>query len=74
MTKLRVHELAKELNMDNKELLDILKSKNIDVKSHASTVEDDVAAQIRKEAAAGNKGAGSRLIKMLLRRRKISLL
>ncbi len=58
MTKLRVHELAKELNMDNKELLDILKSKNIDVKSHASTVEDDVAAQIRKEAAAGNKGAG----------------
>ena len=58
MTKLRVHELAKELNMDNKELLDILKSKNIDVKSHASTVEDDVAAQIRREAAAGNKGAG----------------
>mgnify|MGYP000269074687 CR=1 FL=1 len=27
MTKLRVHELAKELGMDNKELLDILAKK-----------------------------------------------
>ena len=58
MTKLRVHELAKELNMDNKELLDILKSKNIDVKSHASTVDDDVADQIRREA--GNKSSSSK--------------
>ena len=58
MTKLRVHELAKELNMDNKELLDILKSKNIDVKSHASTVDDDVADQIRREA--GNRASSSK--------------
>ena len=55
MAKIRVHDLAKELGMESKELVDILKSKNIEAKSQ-STLEDDVAAQIRKEAA-GRKGA-----------------
>ena len=50
MTKMRVHELAKELGMDNKSLLDILSRKNIEVKSHMSTLEDDVVADIRREA------------------------
>ncbi|HJD46660.1 MAG TPA: translation initiation factor IF-2 [Candidatus Mediterraneibacter norfolkensis] len=59
MTKLRVHELAKELNMDNKELLDILKSKNIDVKSHASTVEETVADEIRRELSGNSASAKS---------------
>lgn len=55
MAKIRVHDLAKELGMESKELVDILKSKNIEAKSQ-STLDDDVAAQIRKEAA-GRKGA-----------------
>ena len=32
MTKVRVHELAKELGMENKELVDLLQKKNVDVK------------------------------------------
>ena len=55
MAKIRVHDLAKELGMESKELVDILKSKNIEAKGQ-STLEDDVAAQIRKEAA-GRKSA-----------------
>ena len=49
MTKVRVHELAKELGMENKELLDILQKKNVVVKNHMSTLEEDVASEIRKE-------------------------
>ena len=55
MAKIRVHDLAKELGMESKELVDMLKSKNIEVKSQ-SALEDDVAAEIRKEAA-GRKSA-----------------
>ena len=51
MTKVRVHELAKELGMENKELLDLLQKKNIDVKNHMSTLEEDVAGEIRRERA-----------------------
>ncbi len=51
MTKLRVHELAKELGMDNKELLDILAKKKVEVKSHMSTLEDQVTETIRGEYA-----------------------
>lgn len=44
MAKFRVYEVAKKLNKSNKEILEILKSKNIDVKNHMSTIED---AQIK---------------------------
>ena len=36
MSTVRVYELAKELNVSNKEVLDFLKSKNIDLTSHMS--------------------------------------
>ena len=48
MTKMRVHELAKELGMDNKELMDILEKKNVEVKSHMSSLADEVVENIRK--------------------------
>ena len=58
MTKMRVHELAKELGMDNKELVDILQKKNVEVKNHMSTVEDNVADEIRREVSSkGEKKA-----------------
>lgn len=55
MSKIRVHELAKELNKTNKELLDFLKSKEIEVKSHMSSLSDE-QIQMVKGAMAG-KGA-----------------
>ncbi len=52
MTKMRVHELAKELGMENKELIDVLAKKHVDVKSHMSSLEDHVVEEIRKTAKA----------------------
>ena len=49
MTKVRVHELAKELGMENKELVDLLQKKNVNVKNHMSTLEEEVASEIRRE-------------------------
>ena len=43
MAKARVYELAKELGVGNKEILEQLKKKNVEVKNHMSTVEDNVA-------------------------------
>ena len=37
MTKMRVHELAKELGMENKELIDLLHKKNVEVSNHMSS-------------------------------------
>lgn len=48
MAKTRVYELARDLNMTNKALLDKIKDmENIDVKSHMSSLEDDTVRQIK---------------------------
>lgn len=53
MTKMRVHELAKELGMENKELIDVLAKKHVEVKSHMSSLEDDVVDELRKSVNTG---------------------
>ena len=55
MAKARVYELAKELGVGNKEILEQLKKKNVEVKNHMSTVEDKVAEEIRRENAGRNE-------------------
>lgn len=47
MAKLRVYELAKDLNMTNKALLIKLKELDIDAKSHMSSLEDSAIKQIK---------------------------
>jgi len=59
MSTVRVYELAKELNVSNKEVLDFLKSKNIDLTSHMSTVEDAHAQMVRANFKKGNVSAAS---------------
>ncbi|CUX42573.1 translation initiation factor IF-2 [Clostridium sp. C105KSO13] len=56
MAKLRVHELAKELGIENKELMDILAKKNVEVKSHMSSLEDEVVEDMRKRSKSKNSG------------------
>ncbi|MBS5981952.1 translation initiation factor IF-2 [Clostridium butyricum] len=57
MSKIRVHELAKELNISSKELTTLLMDEfNVEVKNHMSTIEDEEAALI-KELLAGNSEA-----------------
>ncbi len=46
--KVRIYELSKELGMTNQELMDLLEKKfNITVKSHASSIEAEVADKVR---------------------------
>ncbi|MEH1849167.1 MAG: translation initiation factor IF-2 [Nostoc sp.] len=48
--KVRIYELSKELNLDNKELLAICDQLNIAVKSHSSTISESEAENIRTAA------------------------
>jgi translation initiation factor IF-2 len=48
MSKIRVYDLAKEANMASKELADKLIDLGYNIKSHSSTVDDDVADEIRR--------------------------
>ncbi|MES1021947.1 translation initiation factor IF-2 [Gloeocapsa sp. BRSZ] len=45
--KVRIYDLSKELNLDNKELLAICDQLNIAVKSHSSTISENEAERIR---------------------------
>ncbi|MCD7922208.1 MAG: translation initiation factor IF-2 [Clostridiales bacterium] len=40
MAKMRVYDLAKELNISNKDIIDFLSEQNIEAKSHSSTLEE----------------------------------
>lgn len=48
MSKLRVHELAKKLGVDNKEILKALSDLGVKGKTHSSTVETEAAEKIEK--------------------------
>ena len=49
MGKMKLYELAKELNLTSKELLDKVKKIGIEAKSHLSGLEEDDVSKIRKE-------------------------
>ena len=48
--KIRLHELAKELGMTNKETLDLAVALGIGVKSHSSSIEEAQADRVRRRA------------------------
>ena len=56
MGKMRVHELAKELGLENRALLDILAKKRVEVKNHMNSLEESVVSDLRREF--GKKPAG----------------
>src|SRR6185503_16301698 len=49
MPKLRVYQLARELNLDNSEIIRELQHMGVPVTSHSNTVEDRLADQLRKK-------------------------
>ena len=56
MGKIKIYEIAKKLNLTSKEVLDVAKELNIDVKSHLSGVEEDEASKIESKLKGnGNK-------------------
>ncbi len=51
MAKVRVYELARDLNLDSKELVEKLKAGGLDVKNYMSTLDEDAAAKARDVVA-----------------------
>ena len=51
MSNMRVHELAKQLNKDSKEIISILKEKGVEVKSHMSSITDESVELVKKAFA-----------------------
>ena len=47
MAKMKVYELAQEIGVKSAEILTVLKSKGIEVKSHMSVLEDEQIAEVR---------------------------
>ena len=58
MAKIRVHELAKELERENKEIIAALQKLGVEAKSHMSAVEDEDVEKLRAQFAS-NKSAKS---------------
>ena len=48
MAKIKVHELAKELDKQSKDILAFLQEKGIEAKAAQSSIEDDAATMVRK--------------------------
>lgn len=48
MAKIKVHELAKELELQSKDILNFLQEKGIEAKAAQSSLEEDAAALVRK--------------------------
>ena len=55
MGKIKIHELAKEIGMASKDVLEKAKSLGIDVASHLSNVTDEQATEIRNAYSKNNK-------------------
>ena len=55
MGKIKIHELAKEIGMASKDVLEKAKSLGIDVTSHLSNVTDEQATEIRNAYSKNNK-------------------
>ena len=60
MSKIKVYELAKELDVPSKEVIEFLGGKNIEVKNHMSSLEDADADMARKALTKGNKDAAAK--------------
>jgi translation initiation factor IF-2 len=75
MSKIRVYELARELNLTNKVLMDKLQAFGITVGSHMSSLEDEAVQRV-KAGIFGKKEAGleEKRVKptVIRRRRKVS--
>jgi translation initiation factor IF-2 len=75
MSKTRVYELAKELGIDSKELIQRLGKLGVAVKSHSSSLDDAVVERIRREFALGEAREiqESRIKSTVIRRRAVRL-
>ena len=60
MAKMKVHELAKEIGKQSKDVIAFLQDKGIEVKAAQSSLEEDAVSMVRKVfGAAPAKSAGT---------------
>ncbi len=73
MSKKRVYELARELGLDNKELISRLEKLGIAVKSHSSTLEESDIQKIQQELLSGEprEMVEQRIKSTIIRRRAV---
>lgn len=62
MSNVKVHELAKELNMTSKELLDRLKSMGIEAKSHMSVLTEIDAIAVKNNILRSKSGSETKIV------------
>ena len=48
LSKIKIHELAKELKIENKEIIELANKLGMNVTSHLNAIEDKEADKIRK--------------------------
>ena len=53
MPKMRIYELSKELDIKNSDVVEFLQSKNVDVKSHSSSIDDAAIDMVKKHFGKG---------------------
>ncbi len=72
MAKIRIYELARDLNMTNKMLLEKIRNMDIDVKSHMSSLDDETIARIKEKilGSPAKEIEETRIKPTLIRRRK----
>ena len=72
MAKIRIYELARDLNMTNKMLLEKIRNMDIDVKSHMSSLDDETSTRIKEKilGSPAKEIEETRIKPTLIRRRK----
>jgi len=72
MAKIRIYELARDLNMTNKMLLEKIRDMDIDAKSHMSSLDDDTIDRIKQKILGAPKKEieETRIKPTLIRRRR----
>ena len=63
MAKVRVHEIAKDLGMTSKDMVDTLLNMGLDVKNHMSTLEESQANWVKKQLNEKAVGKGEKAVK-----------
>ncbi len=63
MAKVRVHEIAKDLGMTSKDMVDTLLNMGLDVKNHMSTLEESQANWVKKQLEEKSAGKGEKAAK-----------
>ena len=60
---IRVHEIAKEIEVTSKEVIAQLADIGVDVKGHMSSVDEETAEKVKKKLAGSSKKAAKKVVK-----------